>query len=78
MSGIYRNRSRCRAARWITADASGTSPGRHLARVQERRDASAHGDPKATDGVLTHAVVETLKREHESWIAASNRRGAFA
>jgi hypothetical protein len=47
---------------------------RHLIRVQERRNAFAHGDPTAIDDALVAAIVENLKREHEAWIAAYNRR----
>lgn len=46
----------------------------HLARVQERRNAFAHGDPQAIDDGLVTAVVENLKLEHEAWIAVFNRR----
>jgi hypothetical protein len=49
---------------------------RHLIKVQERRNAFAHGDPRAIDDALVVAVVDNLKREHEAWIAAYNRRGA--
>jgi hypothetical protein len=49
---------------------------RHLARVQERRNAFAHGEPGAIDDALVAAVVDNLKREHEGWIAVFNRRGA--
>lgn len=48
----------------------------HLVQVQERRNAFAHGDPRAIDDALVVAVVANLKREHEAWIAAFNRRGA--
>ena len=48
---------------------------RHLIQVQERRNAFAHGDPRAIDDALVAAVVDNLKREHEAWIAAYNRRG---
>jgi hypothetical protein len=47
---------------------------RHLAQVQERRNAFAHGDPRAIDDALVASVVDNLKREHEAWIAAYNRR----
>ncbi len=49
--------------------------GLHLAHVQERRNAFAHGDPRAIDDALVAAVVDNLKREHEAWIAVFNRRG---
>lgn len=49
---------------------------RHLAQVQERRNAFAHGDPRAIDDPLVVAIVDNLKREHEAWIAVFNRRGA--
>jgi hypothetical protein len=49
---------------------------RHLIQVQERRNAFAHGDPRAIDDALVAAVVNNLKREHEAWIASYNRRGA--
>src|SRR5579872_3988321 len=48
---------------------------RHLTQVQERRNAFAHGDPRAIDDTLVVAVVDNLKREHEAWIAVFNRRG---
>jgi len=50
--------------------------GQHLDRVQERRNAFAHGDPEAINDALVEAVVENLKREHEAWIAVYNRRVA--
>ncbi len=50
----------------------------HLAQLQERRNAFAHGDPHAIDDALVTAVVENLKREHESWIAVFNRRAVQA
>src|SRR5207237_1134026 len=45
---------------------------RHLLQVQERRNAFAHGNPQAIDDALVTAVVDNLKREHESWIAVYN------
>jgi hypothetical protein len=48
--------------------------GQHLDRVQDRRNAFAHGDPEAIDDALVAAVVENLKREHEGWIAVFNRQ----
>ena len=50
--------------------------GLHLEQVQERRNAFAHGDPRAIDDALVAAVVDNLKREHEAWIAVFNRRAA--
>lgn len=49
--------------------------GRHLTQVQERRNAFAHGDPRAIGEALVTSVVDNLNREHEAWIAAYNRRG---
>lgn len=46
----------------------------HLARVQERRNAFAHGSPQSIDDNLATSVVEMLKREHEAWIAVYNHR----
>jgi len=46
----------------------------HLAQVQERRNAFAHGQPQAIDDALVQAVVEKLKAEHDSWIAVFNKR----
>jgi hypothetical protein len=48
----------------------------HLARVQERRNSFAHGQPQASDEALVNTVVETLKAEHEAWIAVFNKRAA--
>src|SRR5262245_31148635 len=48
--------------------------GQHLDRVQERRNAFAHGEPAAIDDALITSVVENLKAEHEAWIAAFNHR----
>jgi hypothetical protein len=45
-----------------------------LLRVQDRRNAFAHGNPSAIDDSLVTSVVDNLKREHEAWIAAYNRR----
>jgi hypothetical protein len=56
------------------ADLGFEAVGQHLARVQDRRNAFAHGDPHAIDDALVTAVVENLKMEHEAWIAAFNRR----
>ncbi len=47
---------------------------RHLARIQDGRNAFAHGDPYAIDDALVTVVVDNLKSEHESWIAVFNRR----
>lgn len=48
--------------------------GQHLDHVQDRRNAFAHGDPRAIDDALVTAVVENLKLDHEAWIAVFNRR----
>lgn len=48
--------------------------GQHLDRVQDRRNAFAHGEPAAIDDALVAAVVENLKAEHEAWIAVFNHR----
>ena len=48
----------------------------HLARIQERRNAFAHGQPQAIDDVLVNAVIAMMKAEHEAWIAVFNRRAA--
>jgi hypothetical protein len=48
----------------------------HLAKVQERRNQFAHGQPQAIDDALVKAVVENLKIEHEAWIAVFNKRAA--
>jgi hypothetical protein len=48
----------------------------HLARVQERRNLVAHGQPQAIDDALVRTVVENLKVEHEAWIAVFNKRAA--
>jgi hypothetical protein len=48
----------------------------HLARVQERRNAFAHGEPGAIDDALVAAVVDNLKREHEAWVGVFNRRAS--
>jgi hypothetical protein len=45
----------------------------HLRRVQDQRNAFAHGQPKAIDDVLVTDVVRMLKDEHEAWIAAFKR-----
>jgi hypothetical protein len=47
---------------------------RHVIHVQERRNAFAHGDPRAIDDALVTSVVDNLKREHEAWIAIYNHR----
>jgi hypothetical protein len=46
----------------------------HLAKVQERRNQFAHGNPQAIDDNLVKSVVEKLKVEHEAWIAVFNKR----
>jgi hypothetical protein len=48
----------------------------HLAKVQERRNQFAHGQPQAIDDALVKDVVENLKIEHEAWIAVFNKRAA--
>jgi hypothetical protein len=48
----------------------------HLAKVQERRNQFAHGQPQAIDDALVKEVVENLKIEHEAWIAVFNKRAA--
>jgi hypothetical protein len=48
----------------------------HLAKVQERRNLFAHGQPQAIDDALVKTVVENLKVEHEAWIAVFNLRVA--
>ncbi len=48
----------------------------HLAKIQEKRNAFAHGQPAAIDDALVHKTVEMMRREHEAWIAVFNRRGA--
>jgi hypothetical protein len=48
----------------------------HLAKIQERRNAFAHGQPQAINDALVTAVVENLKVEHEAWIAVFNKRAA--
>ncbi len=50
---------------------------KHLQRVQERRNAFSHGDPKAIDDALVTEVVCSLKLEHEAWIGTYNRRVAY-
>lgn len=48
----------------------------HLAKIQERRNQFAHGQPQAIDDVLVKAVVDNLKLEHEAWVAVFNKRAA--
>ncbi len=48
----------------------------HLAMVQIRRNEFAHGKPQAIDEALVRAVVESLKLEHEAWIAVFNYRAS--
>lgn len=50
----------------------------HLAAIQEKRNAFAHGQPSAIDDALVHKTVEMIRREHESWIAVFNKRGTFS
>ena len=47
-----------------------------LAKVQAKRNQFAHGDPEAIDDALVTAVVQNLKLEHESWVAAFNLRAS--
>ena len=46
----------------------------HLAKIQERRNLFAHGQPQAIDDALVLATVEMLKLEHEAWISVFNKR----
>jgi len=48
----------------------------HLAKIQERRNSFAHGQPQAIDDGLVLSVVEVMKGEHEAWIAVFNKRAA--
>ena len=48
----------------------------HLARVQERRNLFAHGQPQAIDDILVRSTVEMMTVEHEAWIAVFNKRAA--
>ena len=48
----------------------------NLAKIQERRNLFAHGQPQAIDDALVRAVVEMIKVEHEAWIAVFNKRAA--
>jgi len=48
----------------------------HLARIQERRNLFAHGQPQAIDDVLVQSAVEMMKVEHEAWISVFNKRAA--
>lgn len=48
----------------------------HLAKIQERRNQFAHGQPQAIDDGLVKVVVENLRLEHEAWIAVFNKRVA--
>jgi hypothetical protein len=48
----------------------------HLAKIQERRNRFAHGQPQAIDDPLVQATVEMMKVEHEAWIAVFNKRAA--
>lgn len=49
-----------------------------LQRVQDRRNAFAHGHPEAIDDTLVTDLVGGLKHEHEAWVAVFNRRAAHA
>jgi len=46
--------------------------------VQERRNRFVHGHPEAIDDTIVQRLGEGLKREHEAWIAAFNRRAALS
>jgi hypothetical protein len=48
----------------------------HLARIQERRNLFAHGQPQAIDDILVQSTVEMMRVEHEAWIAVFNKRAA--
>ncbi len=48
----------------------------HLARIQERRNRFAHGQPQEIDDALVKSAVEMMKLEHEAWIAVFNKRAA--
>ena len=48
----------------------------HLARIQERRNAFAHGQPAAINDELVQKTVEMMRAEHEAWIAVFNKRAA--
>jgi hypothetical protein len=42
--------------------------------VQQRRNEFTHGQPAAINEGLINNLVETLKEEHEAWIAVFNKR----
>jgi hypothetical protein len=48
--------------------------GTQLRRLQQQRNAFAHGHPEAIDDALVAALVGFLKDEHEAWIAVFNKR----
>jgi len=48
----------------------------HLATIQERRNAFAHGQPAAINDELVQKTVEMMRAEHEAWIAVFNKRAA--
>ena len=47
---------------------------RILQRVHEKRNLFAHGHPEAIDDQLIVELVDTLRDEHEAWIAVFNKR----
>jgi hypothetical protein len=47
-----------------------------LQRVQQRRNNFVHGDPAAIDYQIVAELIESLRDEHEAWIAVFNRRAA--
>ncbi|MDX8487049.1 hypothetical protein RFM52_17720 [Mesorhizobium sp. VK2B] len=42
--------------------------------IHERRNAFAHGRPRAINDLTVNALVENLKAEHDAWIAVYNSR----
>lgn len=42
--------------------------------IHERRNQFAHGNPQAINDATVNALVESLKAEHEAWIAVFNAR----
>jgi hypothetical protein len=60
---------------WTDLEDLGFEPiAKLLVRLQERRNDFAHGHPEAIDDMLIQDLIEGLKDEHESWIAAFNKR----
>jgi hypothetical protein len=45
-----------------------------LKQVHEKRNEFVHGDPESIDDTLVTNLVKALQQEHESWIAAFNKR----